>query len=273
MSTLDRQTAKAAIAFIGTGLGMTLPLQAEVFKPRPSAPQSATWDTLDSATWNTIERMRAIRKINRSKLILGYPGFDMTGGTGAIEPSLYAVTEAESNRFRDITCEREPAVAEVGSVARSENAGEISDLPGVLIDIRENLSLSITELSAILGVKRPTIYAWLRGDSRPHPRNSDRIALLFRVSRRWAELAGRPLKRQLRQAFDLGGKTLFSMLKDEDADFSVIEDRLISLAELPVPRKLHSMKALAKQHGLRTDAQPDAELIRDIETGRRLKDD
>lgn len=261
-TTLERKTTKAAIALMvsSTGLGMTLPPHLEVLKPKGAAPKCAMWDTLDSTAWNAMANMRAIHKINRSKQEIGYLDFGMSGGTGAIESSLFAVTEAESNRFRDITCER-------------ESVSEISDLPGVLIDIRENLSLSITELSAILGVKRPTIYAWLRGDSQPHPRNSDRIELLFRVSRRWAELAARPIQRQLRQAFDTDGKTLFSMLKDVEADFDVIEDHLISLAELPAPRELSSMKALAQQHGLRTDAHPDAELIRDMETGKRLKDD
>ena len=140
-------------------------------------------------------------------------------------------------------------------------------------DIRALLSLSITELSAILDVKRPTIYSWLRGDSQPHPRNLERIAFLHQISQRWDELSGRPLRRHLRHAFDENGTTLFSLLKSDELDFDEIDKHLLALSKLPSSQKLPSTKELSAKHGLSSEAHPDAELIRDIESGRRLTND
>ena len=149
----------------------------------------------------------------------------------------------------------------------------VTDVAAAVADIRAMLSLSITELSAILDVKRPTIYSWLRGDSQPHPRNLERIAFLHQISQRWDELSGRPLRRHLRHAFDENGTTLFSLLKSDELDFDEIDKHLLALSKLPSSQKLPSTKELSAKHGLSSEAHPDAELIRDIESGRRLTND
>ena len=81
------------------------------------------------------------------------------------------------------------------------------------------------------------------------------------------------LRRHLRHAFDENGTTLFGLLKSDDLDFEEIEKHLLALAKLPASHKLPSIKELAAEHGLSTEAHPDAELIRDIESGRRLTHD
>jgi len=46
-------------------------------------------------------------------------------------------------------------------------ANEAPDAPRVLAALRESLGLSITDLARVLDVSRPTIYAWMKGETEP----------------------------------------------------------------------------------------------------------
>ena len=286
MNVLDKQMAgKAAMVMTapfvaGTGLGVTIANPSE-FDDQVSVDPSEFefWDTLDSPNANPWDRLQRIQRTNAQIRQLSASDIYFVGGTGSGELPQYSVTEARSNRFSAaVRGGRQLIHSGIDRVPECirddcQPTTLVIDVAAAVAEIRSTLSLSITELSAMLDVKRPTIYSWLRGDSLPQSRNLERIAVLHQISRRWDELSGRPLRRHLRHAFSENGTTLFGLLKRDDLAFDEIEKHLLALAKLPASQKLPSMKELAAGHGLSTEAYPDADLIRDIESGRRLTND
>lgn len=282
-ATLDRCNSNIALALMvpvvpATGLGITI--QQIEHQVEEADYDSQGWDRLDYSAWSVLDRLRQIQQTNQQSRRFNCDNIYFNVGTGTSEPTDFVVAEAESNRWRKALGRTKAKIVE--NLARGceqlrpldpPQTTSVTDVAAAVADIRSMLSLSITELSAILDVKRPTIYSWLRGDSQPHPRNLERIAFLHQVSQRWDELSGRPLRRHLRHAFDENGTTLFGLLQSDDLDFDEIEKHLLALAKLPASQKLPSMKELSAKHGLSTEARPDAEIIRDIESGRRLTND
>lgn len=282
-ATSERRNSKLAFALMftvapATGLGITVqPIESQV---EESGDGSPGWDRLDYSDWSVLDRLRQIQQTNRQSRRFNYDNIYFSVGTGTSEPTDFVVAEAESNRWRKafgrakgrIDENLERVREQLGPLEPSQTTS-VTDVAAAVADIRSMLSLSITELSAILDVKRPTIYSWLRGDSQPHRRNLERIAFLHQISQRWDELSGRPLRRHLRHAFDENGTTLFGLLKSSDLEFDEIEKYLVALAKLPAAQETPSMKELSAKHGLPTEAHPDAGLIRDIESGRRLTND
>ncbi len=281
--TLERRNSKRAFALMvpcvaATGLGITI--QQIEHQVEESDDDSLGWDRLDYSDWSVLDKLRQIQQANQQSRRFTYDNIYFNVATGTSERIDFVVAEAQSNRWRKAFDRTKAKTVEnsdrVGGQLRPREPSpitSITDVPAAVADIRSVLLNSITELSAILDVKRPTIYSWLRGDSHPHPRNLERIASLHQISQRWSELSGRPLRRHLRHAFDENGTTLFSLLKSDELDFDEIEKHLLAIAKLPSSQRLPSTKELSAKHGLSTETHPDAELIRDIESGRRLTND
>jgi hypothetical protein len=62
-----------------------------------------------------------------------------------------------------------------------------TDIGRQLAFARHYLSLNTTDLSRILLVERPTVYAWLDGKWDPKQENKGRIRKLYQVARAWKE--------------------------------------------------------------------------------------
>ncbi len=266
MNAIDRPTRNrifmvtAAPCIAATGLGVTITQPSEYedqFSIDPG--EFEFWDTLDAPDANPWSRLTRIQKTNEQIRLLSSSDY-FRGGTGSGEPPQFAVAEAQSNR-----------IIEAGK-SGSQQTTLVTDVAAAVDDIRSRLSLSVTALSAILDVKRPTIYSWLRGDAQPHAKNLERIANLHQISQRWHDLSGRAMRRQLRHAFDDRGVTLLELLKADSLDSVEIDKHLVALSKLPAS-KLVSMKEISAAHGLSTEPNPDAELIRDIESGKRFEND
>jgi len=265
----------------GTGLGYTITKPNEFYNQASIDPNEFDfWDTLDAPNANPWDRMQRIRRTNAQIRLLSAGVMYFAGGTGAGEPPQYAVAEARSNRIRTAVRDGRQTIRigvqrvhEKVLASDSQQATSVTDVAAAVGDIRTRLSLSITELSVILDVKRPTIYSWLRGDSQPHARNLERISFLHQISQRWYDLSGRPLRRHLRHAFDDNGTTLFGLLKKDDLDFEEIEKHLLALAELPVSPKLSSMKELAARYGFPAGPNPESEASWELESGKRFASD
>ena len=248
----------AAPVIAGTGLGVTITQLSEYQSPS----EFEFWDTLDTPSANPWSRLTQIQKTNEQIRLLS-SGSYFGGGTGSGELPQFTVAEAQSNRIS-----KTEQIRPIGSAQTIL----VTDVAAAVDDIRSTLSLSITDLSAILDVKRPTIYSWLRGDAQPHAKNLERITSLHQISQRWHNLSGRAMRRHLRHAFDDQGVTLLDLLKADNLDLVEIDKHLVALSNLPAS-KLVSMKEISAAHGLSTDPNPDAELIRDIESGKRFEND
>ncbi|CAM5396876.1 hypothetical protein LSHI6S_02151 [Leifsonia shinshuensis] len=56
--------------------------------------------------------------------------------------------------------------------------------------IRSAFGLSVTDLAAVLGVERPTIYSWLKDQSLPSATRRDRMGLVLRLADTWTAMVG-----------------------------------------------------------------------------------
>lgn len=62
---------------------------------------------------------------------------------------------------------------------------ELRSVTELLDNIRKAFGLSIKALAAVLGVERPTIYAWLKGSINLRPENSNRLAAVAALADEW----------------------------------------------------------------------------------------
>ncbi len=70
------------------------------------------------------------------------------------------------------------------------NAMVASSLSAMLTDIRSNFQLNASELAQILGVSRPTLYAWSSEATSPRAANVRRLQILRDASISWREMIG-----------------------------------------------------------------------------------
>jgi hypothetical protein len=128
------------------------------------------------------------------------------------------------------------------------------DLGRQLVFVRHYLSLNTTDLSRILLVERPTVYAWLDGKWDPKQENKGRIRKLYQVARSWNEMSRQPIGKLLRESVD-GDVTLMDYLVRDTLEVAAINRILAVIREL-VDRKVKSKRArsvreIAKQRGFK----------------------
>lgn len=242
---LMKLSGRAAIV-LATGLGYANLLANQDLQ----APMTSTWDDLGSSSHPLIGRNKLIDTTNANNRL--FSGLSFWEGTSPLETCSYEVAEAKSYTAGDLL--------------------RVFDVPAQVDFVSQRLSLSVTELAAILDVKRPTIYAWRRGEASPQEKNVQRLALLVQIAKHWVELSDEPLYRRLRHAFDTDGRTLFGMLKSERLEMREIKEHLQKLASLPTSRPV-SMRELAGSNALSNDARSDTELAWESDTSKQFGSD
>jgi transcriptional regulator with XRE-family HTH domain len=85
--------------------------------------------------------------------------------------------------------------------------------------------MSITELARVIGVERPTIYAWMRAESEPHEANYRRLARVAALARKYGRFS--PLGARVRRP-GADGTSLVDLLAEEPLPEERIEQRLLS---------------------------------------------
>lgn len=108
--------------------------------------------------------------------------------------------------------------------------------------IRQHLSLSLSDFARIVGIERPTVYAWMEEKSMPRRTNIERLNRIAAFAERWNELAARPIGRLLHERLAGESQTLFEMLSSE-ADEAEIRNFLDRLAGRQQERARSSVKA------------------------------
>ncbi|HUP59150.1 MAG TPA: hypothetical protein VNA69_01890 [Thermoanaerobaculia bacterium] len=112
--------------------------------------------------------------------------------------------------------------------------------------IRHYLSLSVSDLARIAGVKRPTIYAWLQNGA-PRRDSMERLAMLERIAAHWQSIADRPLGALARLAIGSTGETFVILL--ESASEEELRSALDQLG-VRLRKRAPSIKAVLQSHGL-----------------------
>lgn len=149
------------------------------------------------------------------------------------------------------------------------------DVADAVAEIRSVLSLQVKELASVLGVERPTVYAWMRGDAKPQPQNRARLSELLKVAGIWKRLSDLPLGTVVRDELDTQGRSLLDDMRDDPLDFAKIESRMRQLHRQPraddsLPK---SILEIAKEHGIDTSRVRDNQDIVDVLSGKRTHED
>jgi predicted transcriptional regulator len=137
--------------------------------------------------------------------------------------------------------------------------------------VRSELSLNIKELSTIIGVERPTIYAWLSGRTTPYLRNRRRLQELYRIALAWGDMSSTPVGDAVRWE-DETGKSILGLLRE--AQTNAILARLKALssrqARASSDRQARRERLLrfTEEHDLKRDLDKEQETL-DIATGKR----
>lgn len=142
----------------------------------------------------------------------------------------------------------------------------------MISEIRSSLSLQVREVAEIVGVERPTIYSWIRGEVMPQRPNQARLGQLHGYARQWRSYSSRPIGRVVRQS-GADGKSLLDLLKAEDQGEAYIVAKFRAIAkhqkESDLARK-PSVREKAEELGF--PALPEDEGQREIDflTGKRF---
>ena len=63
----------------------------------------------------------------------------------------------------------------------------------ILLKLRAHFSLNTSELARVIGVERPTIYAWAQEKSEPRENHRARLATFLRLTQFWTRISRQPL--------------------------------------------------------------------------------
>lgn len=127
--------------------------------------------------------------------------------------------------------------------------------------IRASLGLNVSETARVLGVQRPTIYAWLADQSRPQRSHWLRLIAIEEVAAAWMRLSALPVGDEVRRPA-IDGRALVDLLADDPLPVGLIQQRLAAIAPStrgvaqtrpPVP----SVRESAKRVGLEATAGAD----------------
>lgn len=102
-------------------------------------------------------------------------------------------------------------------------------LPEKLDTIKTRLGIGMKHLAAALGVERPTVYAWKKGERQPQPKRWDRIHSLLELADYWQELSPQPLSRRIFVPMD-SGQSAMDLLSVDTLDVPLIKSVFTSLA-------------------------------------------
>lgn len=143
----------------------------------------------------------------------------------------------------------------------------------IVAAVRSALSLTITELAYIVGVERPTIYAWLADRAEPYARNRRRLGELLSVAKAWSEVSELPVGESIRRE-DGSGVSLIELLRQGNSTEAIIRLKAIARAvskEAPTARdaRREKLRAFTEKHGLEQDPEHEQTAI-DISTGKRM---
>jgi transcriptional regulator with XRE-family HTH domain len=90
--------------------------------------------------------------------------------------------------------------------------------------IRQYLSLTMTDLAAVLQVGRPTAYAWVGGAvAAVQNKHRARLDHVYKLAREWREISSRPLDRVVSEPLG-GGVKLIDLLTADDLDDAAIRN-------------------------------------------------
>lgn len=155
-----------------------------------------------------------------------------------------------------------------------ESAEPTVSVSRLIAQVRSSLSLQIKQLAEVLGVERPTVYAWIKEESQPRPQKRARLRELYQLARRWDELSNEPLGKALNEVTPDGYSALDFLLQSEIPHALVVE-RFKAIARARVHNqaataKGKSLSQIAQEIGIDVTRVNDRDDQIDLVTGKRV---
>jgi excisionase family DNA binding protein len=139
--------------------------------------------------------------------------------------------------------------------------------------VRSELGLTITELATILGVERPTIYAWLSETVVPYPRNRRRLQELYRIALAWSDMSRSPVGDSVRWE-DETGKSIVALLRRGETSEVLARLKILSSARRTRPAsdreaRREALRRFTEKHDIGRALDEEQESL-DTATGKRM---
>ncbi len=152
-------------------------------------------------------------------------------------------------------------------------------VPTSQVDVRERLgglkrylSLNVSDLARVVGVERPTIYAWLDDRSEPHRSNLRKVDQVYRLAQAWRSMSSVPIGKYLRESL-ADSPPLLELLTSAELDeyairyaFSQIK-AMIDRQSAARREQQPSVTEMARRHGFPEISKEMQQRSFDAETG------
>jgi predicted DNA-binding transcriptional regulator AlpA len=144
----------------------------------------------------------------------------------------------------------------------------------MLAKVKSVFALSVSDLSKVIGVERPTIYAWTAERAVPHAFNLERLKELFNLAKQSEKWLVGLADKQIKQ-FQIQDTSLPELLSQDiipkDLLLSGLESIKISIEQdlNNVEEKRLSLKDLAAKHGISIPSKESSRDTFDLVTGKR----
>jgi len=169
--------------------------------------------------------------------------FSLLAGSGHVTPIQFPVATGGM------------AYSEIASTPQPPTMATVAD---IVAEIRTAFGLPISQLAQVLGVSRPTVYAWLGDEQQPHQRNWDKLRQIQSVAKYWNDLADLPIPEKWLRSPSANGAGILDMLAADTIDASQVEQRLLEAADRLKERKPSWLEDARKRGFNLSDRGPDS---------------
>jgi DNA-binding transcriptional regulator YiaG len=155
-----------------------------------------------------------------------------------------------------------------------EGSSQISPA-ALLAEIRSSLGLNIADLARVVGVERPTIYAWMSGRSTPQKANALRVVRILDVAAHWQRRSDMPLGDRGRVPGP-DERSIVDLMALDPLPVGLLEERLADAARheagsaAETRRASSDIREVARRHGIAARPRHDSQAEIDFLTRRPM---
>jgi transcriptional regulator with XRE-family HTH domain len=148
------------------------------------------------------------------------------------------------------------------------------NLASIVAKIQSVFSLNISEVASVVGVQRPTIYAWANGDSIPHDSNYRRLQHLYNIAEVMQTKFGTKLSK-LQKGRNVEGLSLIDLLSREKINQEEVVKHMSTLVGTSGQQesRVRSFREMAKAANKSISANQNGQKTIDHLTGKRVAED
>ncbi len=136
--------------------------------------------------------------------------------------------------------------------------------------IRTAFPLQISQIAEILGVSRPTIYAWIGDEQQPQPRCQDRLNQIYSLAEFWNNRCNLPAPEKIFESPDSAGVSLIDMLKAASINVATVKNRLEDIVRSVKSSKRLGIVESARLRGFKLPAEGNSTAEFDVITRRPM---